>query len=231
MHIHAAQSRGKDIQNALKSIQAAPMLPTPILRASAHRFDFSARNISVEQVDMTKHGALQAYIGATLAAHKKTWGWGGYSEERSWYISPLFTAAGEPRTVHLGIDVWLLADTPIYAPIKGVVHSFQNNQNFLDYGPTIIIEHKISGTHFFTLYGHLSVDSLQHLTAGSAIPAGGEVGRVGEEFENGSWAPHLHFQIIGDMLGKSGDFPGVAKRSEKDFYLALCPNPELLFFV
>jgi murein DD-endopeptidase MepM/ murein hydrolase activator NlpD len=207
------------------------MLSTSLLQASAHRFDFSPRNKAVERIDMAKRGTLQAHVAHTLTSVGKTWGFGGYGEDRSFYRSPLFTKDGEPRTVHLGIDVWLPARTLVFAPIIGVVHSFQNNQHFLDYGPTVILEHTVSSVHFYTLYGHLSTDSLTGLSVGKEVPAGTELARLGTEAENGNWAPHLHFQIIGDLLGKSGDFPAVAKRSEKDFYLALCPNPELLFWV
>lgn len=231
MQLYEAEHIGIRIGEAVKDIEKANMLPRSFLAQNSFQFDFSNGNREVVEMDMTKCEVLQGYIAMVLREAETSWGYGGYGEERSWYTSPLFTSDGEARTVHLGIDIWLPPGTPVYLSITGVVHSFQNNQDFLDYGPTIIIEHQISGTHFFTLYGHLNVDSLKHLTVGSAISAGGEVGRVGEESENGSWAPHLHFQIIGDMLGKRGDFPGVARQSEKDLYLALCPNPGLLFRV
>ena len=177
---------------------------------------------------MAKRGALQAYVDATLAKSGRTWGFGGYGEDRSFYRSPLFTKDGEPRTVHLGVDVWLKSGTPISVPIAGRVHSFQINKEFLDYGPTIILEHNLSGVRFSTLYGHLSTGSLSGFLVGKEIPAGAEIPRLGTEDENGNWAPHLHFQIIGDLLGKSGDYPAVAKASEQEFYLALCPDPNLL---
>ncbi len=51
------------------------------------------------------------------------------------------------------------------------------------------------------------------------------IGHVGDTKINGGWAPHLHFQIIANMLGKKGDFPGVASLGTREKYLALCPNP------
>ena len=46
--------------------------------------------------------------------------------------------------------------------------------------------------------------------------------------ENGGWPAHLHFQIIGDLMGFIGDFPGVAKQSEIEEWLERCPDPNLI---
>ncbi len=229
MDITQARYIGERTLQALSALEKAGMIPRPFLATPPFRFDFSEENREVAALDTTRHGVLQGYISRVLKEAGRTWGLGGYGEQRNWYRSELFEGNGGQRTVHLGIDVWLPAGTPIYLPLEGQIHSFQNNQAFLDYGPTIIMEHVISGVHFFTLYGHLSTDSLSGLSAGKVLKKEEEIGKIGKESENGSWAPHLHFQIIGDMLGKVGDFPAVAKCSEKDFYLALCPNPELLF--
>ena len=220
---------GKSVTTALAHVRPHNMLARSILSSPPHRFNFSKENRAVDTIDMGKPGTLQAYVKETLRGARKSWGFGGYGEDRSFYRSPLFQSDDEPRTVHLGIDIWLSPGTRIYAPIGGRVHSFQVNTAFLDYGPTIILEHDVSDVRFYTLYGHLSTDSLTGLSVGKQIAAGEEFARLGKESENGSWAPHLHFQIIGNMLGKSGDFPAVAKRSEQGFYLALCPNPEHLF--
>jgi hypothetical protein len=47
--------------------------------------------------------------------------------------------------------------------------------------------------------------------------------------ENGNWVPHLHFQLMLSLLEYENDFPGVALKSEIDFWKAICPNPNLLF--
>ena len=36
------------------------------------------------------------------------------------------------------------------------------------------------------------------------------IARIGTTAENGGWPPHLHFQLITDLLDRHGDFPGVA---------------------
>ena len=122
----------------------------------------------------------------------------------------------------------LPAGSEIYSPLQAKVHSFQDNNHLLDYGPTIILEHELDGVVFYTLYGHLSRTSLTGLEAGKEIEKGQKIAELGTSNENGQWPPHLHFEIISDMLGKQGDFAGVAKVSEKEYYLNLCPNPNLI---
>ena len=98
-----------------------------------------------------------------------------------------------------------------------------------DYGPTIILEHTpVAGLKFHTLYGHLDRDSLKGLKPGTAFMAGEKIAQLGTRRENGGWSPHLHFQIILDIGSAKGDYPGVAKRSEQDKWLAICPDPAKL---
>jgi len=153
---------------------------------------------------------------------------GGYDEERAIYSGPVFAAADgtEPRTLHLGIDLFEDADTPVYAPLAGIVHSFQDNANPKDYGPTIILAHAVtSQLTFYTLYGHLSRDSLNGLFIGRPVVAGEQIASLGEAAVNGDWPPHLHFQVILDMMGKSGDYPGFFKKSEREQWKRICPDP------
>jgi len=152
---------------------------------------------------------------------------GGYGEDRGLYTQPLFAPEGEePRTVHLGIDVFAPADADVFTPLGGKVHSSRINDNPGDYGPTIILEHTPApGLKFHTLYGHLNRDSLKGLKPGSAFMAGERIAGLGTKRENGGWPPHLHFQIILDIGAAKGDYPGVCKRSERDHWLSICPDP------
>lgn len=178
---------------------------------------------------MTK-GDLEVYINETLKKSGRLWGYGGWGENRFLYeSSPLFKDGDGYRSIHLGIDIWLPAGTPLYIPLKGKVHSFQDNNHYLDYGPTIITEHTIDDTTFFILYGHLSRSSLPGLQVNQSLRAGQQIATIGDPAENVGWPPHVHLEFIRDMGDKSGDFPGVAKPSEKERYLSLCPNPEVLF--
>lgn len=153
---------------------------------------------------------------------------GGYDEERAIYSGPVFEASegSESRTIHLGIDIFEAVGTLVFAPLAGRIHSFQDNANPKDYGPTIILEHAVtSQLTFYTLYGHLSRDSLDGLTIGKPVAAGEAVARLGEAAVNGDWPPHLHFQLILDMQGKRGDYPGVFKKSEREQWKRICPDP------
>ncbi|MGH7540577.1 MAG: aminotransferase class III-fold pyridoxal phosphate-dependent enzyme, partial [Gemmatimonadota bacterium] len=81
---------------------------------------------------------------------------------------------------------------------------------------------------FFTLYGHLSGPSLGGLEEGAPIAAGRTIGHVGDRPAHGAWPPHLHFQIVVDPLGHHGTFPGAAPPSQREVWLALSPDPNLL---
>jgi peptidoglycan LD-endopeptidase LytH len=207
----------------------SPLIPRSYLDTPPLRFDFSKQNPEIKNVDMTSVADLQKYVDETLAKTERTWGIGGYMENRFFYEkSELFKSGNEFRSIHLGIDLWLPANTEIYAPLDARVHSFHNNANFLDYGPTIILEHNAGGITFYTLYGHLSAESLEGLAEGKTIAGGERVAWLGAPPVNGSWPPHLHFQVIGDLEGKKGDYPGVAVPSEKNRYMTICPDPEIL---
>jgi murein DD-endopeptidase MepM/ murein hydrolase activator NlpD len=114
------------------------------------------------------------------------------------------------------------------APLNGIVHSFAFNNAFGDYGATIILTHNLQGFTFYTLYGHLCLNSIKNLNEGDLIKGGDVFAEFGIPFENGQWPPHLHFQIILDMQGLQGDYPGVCRFSEKESYLENCPNPDLI---
>jgi murein DD-endopeptidase MepM/ murein hydrolase activator NlpD len=154
---------------------------------------------------------------------------GGYGEDRSNYTQPLFAPEGEePRTVHLGLDVFADPGAEVLAPLNGRTHSMAINAKPGDYGPTLILEHHAGGGTFFTLYGHLSRDSLKGRKIGDSFMAGEPIGTLGRSHENGGWPAHVHFQVILDIGKWRGDFPGVCKSSERDHWLSICPDPRPL---
>jgi 4-aminobutyrate aminotransferase-like enzyme/Ser/Thr protein kinase RdoA (MazF antagonist) len=168
-------------------------------------------------------------------------GLGKYNEVRPFYTSDAYEVQGnegpEWRTVHIGLDIFLPPGTPVFAPFDGVIHSFQDNANDRDYGPTIILEHRFESpliTHdsnlisFYTLYGHLTRQSLEKLRVGQPVGAGEKFCEIGPMPENGNWSPHLHFQVMLDLLGCSGDFPGVAFPEKRAIWTSICPNPGLV---
>lgn len=177
--------------------------------------------------------ALTMAIGRELRLAHASVGVGRYDEPRLLYTSPLFGASDSPvderRTVHLGIDLFLEAGSNVRAPLEGTVHTIANNDAPLDYGPVIILRHMAGDAgEFFTLYGHLSQESIAKLSIGEPIAKGQAFAKIGTVLENGGWPPHLHFQIIVDLLELNEKFPGVARASERLIWTALCPDPNLL---
>ncbi len=75
-------------------------------------------------------------------------GAGGYDEARLIYAADAFATGAvtdERRTIHIGLDLTLPAGSPLYAPLDGVVHGFEDAAARLDYGPVIVLRHDIPG--------------------------------------------------------------------------------------
>lgn len=172
---------------------------------------------------------LQGRIEYQLLQRSRQIAYGGYMEERRLYqASTHFGSEANPRTLHLGLDLWAPAGHPVYAPMAGSVHSFAYNDQALDYGATIILKHPMGEGYFYTLYGHLSLRDLEGLYEGKEIARGQEFCHLGDYPENGGWPPHLHFQIIRDMAGYYGDYPGVVQIGEKEIWQERCPDPMMV---
>ena len=210
---------------------AAPVTPHNVRNGDCVVLDFS--------VGSTLLGSDPANAGETVATAKlrallqdsnKSVAIGRYNEARPFYSSPLFAVTSNPtderRTIHLGIDIFTEPGTPVSAPIDATVQAIANNAAFLDYGPVVILKHEIGeGDYFFTLYGHLSKETLTSLQPGQSIARGQSFARIGIPQENGGWSPHLHFQIILDLLELGTDFPGVWYASQRAVWIGLSPDP------
>lgn len=190
----------------------------------------SAKNKELD-FDISSSKAWTDYINEYLYKNNSKVAFGGYLEVRDIYNrsthfkDELIT---DKRNIHLGIDLWCPERTPILAVLSGEIHSFKNNEGFGDYGPTIIIKHSINTVTFYTLYGHLSKKSIENIKVGDKVKEGQIIGESGNHTVNGDYAPHLHFQIIKDLEGNIGDYPGVASVKTINFYKENCPNPNLL---
>jgi murein DD-endopeptidase MepM/ murein hydrolase activator NlpD len=209
----------------------------PVVRFDAAKekiclLDFTENNKELDENILAHTNRFIQYINEKLQQAEAKYGIGGYAEHRTVYSrSKVFDATNpgeEPRRLHLGIDIWGKQHTAVMAPLNGIVHSFAFNDNFGDYGATIILSHRLDEFSFYTLYGHLSLSSLKNLNGGERIERGDVFAEFGIPMENGHWPPHLHFQIIIDLEGWEGDYPGVCKYSEKEKYLANCPDPDLI---
>lgn len=194
-------------------------------------FDFTEGGVDFSETDFTSTENFSSDVNKKLKKAKAKYGIGGYNEFRSLYgRSKVFDPMDndEPRRLHLGTDIWGEAGTEVYAPLGGMVHSFANNNNYGDYGATIILLHQLDTIPFYTLYGHLSLNDISKVIEGQYINRGQVIGHFGTPVENGNWPPHLHFQIIDNIELYEGDYPGVCKLSEQNKYLSNCPDPDAI---
>ena len=158
---------------------------------------------------------------------------GYYHEPRLIYTVDAFRKgpykASDRRTVHLAVDGFAPAETPLYAPLQSTVFAIENRNNHLDYGGVIILRHETpEGDAFYTLYGHLNPECCDRLKVGDIIKKGAEFCRLGDASVNGGWAPHVHFQLALTTDGIETDWPGVGNPDEMYMWRAICPNPAAL---
>ena len=220
------------MKDLLKKISEKPL---KVIDASITFEEYIPISISSENkqlnFDVSSSSEWEIYIAQYLKEKKAKVAFGGYLEKRNIYNrSEYFTKQSKEnqRNIHLGIDLWCDANTAVLAVLDGEVHSFKNNTNHGDYGPTIILKHTIDNGVFYSLYGHLSEDSLNNLSVGDKVSHGEKLAVLGDNSVNGDYAPHLHFQLIIDMEGNLGDYPGVSSEKTLNFYKENCPNPNLL---
>jgi murein DD-endopeptidase MepM/ murein hydrolase activator NlpD len=170
-------------------------------------------------------------IEGEMSAAGTAFAFGRYGEPRSLYNNEHFIDAetGEARTIHLGIDLFCVPGTAVHAPLDAAVEFVAHNDMALGYGPMLVLRHRLAACEFFTLYGHLGVDTFARVAAGQSVAAGEQIAVVGSPPGNGNWPPHLHMQLITDLAGLGSDFPGVAAVSQRERWFALSPSPAVFF--
>ena len=130
------------VENLLRKYQSTfhPVVPFDAGNDKLIHFDFTANNKSLTEEIFNDTEKFSVYINQQLTNAKAKYGIGGYDELRNFYgRSKHFGGEDEeePRRLHLGIDIWGNAGTPVFAPMGGMVHSFAFNNNFGDYGATL----------------------------------------------------------------------------------------------
>lgn len=187
-------------------------------------FDFSVASLDFDSDSIAVPGHAAESIWDACG---QSVGIGRWNEPRLAYTGSAYeTSSGERRTVHIGVDLFRPEETPVHAPFDGVVHSFCVHHDAYDYGGCVLLEHAPEdGPVFWTLYGHLGHDSVGKLSVGQHVKGGEAFVRLGSFEENGGWVPHLHFQVITDLLDMEGTFPGVAAPAQLATWLSLSPSP------
>ncbi|WP_040282827.1 peptidoglycan DD-metalloendopeptidase family protein [Psychroserpens damuponensis] len=223
----------KSLSQLLSNVgsQSLFVLNPSIAKSEYIILDLSITNTTLNTLNVSSSETLEHYIHSHKQNHSAKVAFGGYLETRNIYQRSTYFKNTDPETernIHLGVDLWIAAETPILTPLDAEVHSFKNNTNHGDYGPTIILKHTVEHQEFFTLYGHLSLASIQNLKVGQTFKKGEQIATLGDASVNGDYAPHLHFQIIKDLQGYVGDYPGVCSKKDLEFYRENCLDPELL---
>jgi murein DD-endopeptidase MepM/ murein hydrolase activator NlpD len=203
----------------------APLFDPGLTTGNTVYMDLSSSN---REFDGISEIELDRAILAKLTCVGALAGVGGYLENRSLYKDTELFQGDEERCIHIGVDVFMPAGTTVYAPLDGQVQSFANRRVSGDYGPVIILRHRLDNFEFHSLYGHLSEASLDGLVDGQIFAAGEKLAEIGPRPVNGNWPPHLHFQLIRDMQGYRGDYPGVVRPAELDYFMQNCPDPAAL---
>lgn len=218
-------------ESFLQSLDVHSLVDPSIPKASYIPLDLSINNTELKAVNVSDVEDLERYIWTSIKTNKARIAYGGYLEKRGIYQRSAYFNQTHPETernIHLGLDLWIEAETPIFAPLSGTIHSFKNNMNYGDYGPTIVLKHHIEEFEFYTLYGHLSLESIEDLEVGVEVTQGEQIATLGTTKVNGDYPPHLHFQIIKDIQECKGDYPGVSNQLDLAFYKNNCPDPNLL---
>ncbi|WP_281233434.1 peptidoglycan DD-metalloendopeptidase family protein [Flavobacterium gelatinilyticum] len=220
----------KSLVSILNTLPASRILDASIDISKYILLDLSSTNTELVASQPETSDDFEDFIFNYIKNNNAEVAYGGYIEGRNLYKrSTIFKNDSVPeRNIHIGLDLWAKAGTPVLAALDGKVHSFKNNEGFGDYGPTIILEHEIENEIFYTLYGHLSLESIENLTVGTIFKKGSQVGTLGNSAVNGDYAPHVHFQIIKNLQDKWGDYPGVCNTNDLNFYIENCPDPNLL---
>ena len=218
------------LENLLKDIQNVKVIDNSISYTEYMPLDLSVSNIELSKLAIDDATIFEEFIEEKLLKNNAKVAFGGYNEERNLYKrSTVFNDnQTEERNIHIGLDLWIKAGTPVLAALDGTVHSFNYNNNLGDYGPTILLKHSIKDQSFYTLYGHLSLESIATIKVGDFFTKGQQLGTLGDVSVNGNYAPHLHFQIIKDIATNIGDYPGVCSKKDLNYYIENCPDPNLL---
>lgn len=220
----------KVLETILRNIQNVKVIDQSIDYNQYIPLDLSNKNETLRERNIDNAVDFEKYIESYLKKNNAKVAYGGYNEIRNLYKrSEIFNdSKTEERNIHIGLDLWIKAGTPVLAAVDGFIHSFNYNTGVGDYGPTIILEHKIEDQKFYTLYGHLSLESISDIKIGDIYEKGQQIATLGDASVNGDYAPHLHFQIIKEISDTFGDYPGVCSKNNLNHYLKNCPDPDIL---
>jgi len=215
------------LENLFLQIENVKVIDNKVPYSKYIHLDLSVANTDLSKIDMKNPDIFEAYIENHLRENNSKVAFGGYNEERNLYNQNAHFSDDE-RNIHIGMDLWIKAGTPVLAALDGILYGFDFNAGKGNYGPTIILKHTIENQTFYTLYGHLSIESIENMEIGTVFKKGQPLATLGNSSINGGYSPHLHFQIIKNIEANFSDYPGVCSKKTLDYYLENCPDPNLL---
>ena len=218
------------LETVFSKLQNIKVIDDSISYSQYTTLDLSVSNSELSEVDLKNPIAFETFIENHLHKNHAKAAYGGYNELRNLYSNKsLFNnEQDDERNIHIGMDLWIKAGTAVLAALDGTVYGFENNIGKGNYGPTIILKHSLENQTFYTLYGHLSLDSIQNIEIGTVFYKGEKIASLGDSTVNGGYSPHLHFQIIKEISDTFGDYPGVCSKNNLNHYLKNCPDPDIL---
>lgn len=194
-----------------------------------HIFDFSSTSDTAASLDTTDFESFQSGVFNELNRNGRDWGIGKYLEERRLLLRNYEQIINEGRFFHMGLDIIVPGDTPLFAPIAGRVYRAEVEEGRGNYGGYLILEHNLNGSRFFSFYGHLNSDF--RVNVGDTVNPGDLMAIVGARSEHsGGWFTHTHLQILTEQAMENGRaMQGYISAKDLPLIENLFPSPYLLF--
>jgi Ser/Thr protein kinase RdoA (MazF antagonist) len=186
---------------------AAPMLDLDL--AAAHK-----RVLAAGEIPKAPVRALGANGELAIAAHGCEISCGGRSAPRSRWTE------AEACTLHLGVDLYAPAGTPVASALDATVHAVLEDPDASE-GVAVILEHAPEdGVRFYGVYRPLQPADLR---PGKSIARGERIGAIAE-----GALPHLHFQLATALPDSDALPPNCCEPSKQRVWRSFCPDPNAL---
>jgi len=177
----------------LQNIEIHPLFGS-YLEGEPYIFDFSSNNPKTLEYNTSDFKKFNQMVFDELEESSLKWGVGKYLEERKSILRDYPNIIEEKRFYHLGLDIIVPFDTPMYSPLDAVVFKTGKETMVGNYGGYIMLKHKINDVVFYSFYGHLKTPHL--VSEGEKLIAGQEFARIGKDSDSGGWFCHTHLQIL-----------------------------------
>ncbi len=164
------------------------------LKGKPYIFDFSSKNPKTLGYSASNFKEFNRLIFEELEQSSRQWGIGRYLEERKNLLREYPNIREEERYYHLGLDIIVPYDTPMFSPLDAEVYSVGKETEIGNYGGYVILKHDVNEVVFYSLYGHVQTPSM--VVVGDKVSAGQEFARIGQESDSGGWFCHVHLQIL-----------------------------------